>query len=99
MFQVCIRNRRNRDEPIEASCLDYSWIEEKTLARLRQKAEAKEKQEGAAIKPTPTSTTLSSSTTTTTTTTTSTAKRYKYLECDEFDELEEVGEGLAAKTK
>ena len=66
MSQVCVRDRRNRDDPIEASCLDYSWVYDKTVDRLRQEADAKE-QQGMVIKP--------RSTTTSTTATTTTPKR------------------------
>ena len=68
MSQVCVRDRRNRDDPIEASCLDYSWVYDKTMDRLQSKADAKE-QQGVVIQP--------PSTTTSTTTTTVTPKRYK----------------------
>ena len=77
MSQVCVRDRRNRDEPIETSCLDYNWVEERTMARLRQKAEEKE-QKDVVIKPltAPAAAAVATTTTTATTatTTTTTAK-------------------------
>ena len=55
IFQVCVKDRRNRNEPNEASCLDYGLVYGKTLERLRQAADAK-KQKRVIIEPRPTTT-------------------------------------------
>ena len=76
MFQVCVKHRRKRDEPMEGTCLDFDFVKDKTMARLYQAAEETEKLKGVLVKPpsmptpTPTPTPMPKPTTTPTPTTT-----------------------------
>ena len=74
MFQVCVKDRRNRNEPMEISCLDYSDVYDKTMNRLRQAAEEKARR-GVVVRSTTAEATSTATTTATTTTPPTTTKR------------------------